>query len=643
MITAIRRQFKGESLRYVMWIILFALAAGYVLPILVRESKGAWAIRINGKEIEATEFAQQVAQEQERIDRIREQYGQWADLLFESQGMTLDPRSLAYDYLVQQELINQLAHSLGLYVSSDYIAQKIADPMFVMREPTLLNLIPPYAFTQSGGLNQEILQAQLRRFGISSEQFEQYVERALLRRLMLDILSSTVYVPQFDVRQRYVADYVGKKYSIATISLDTLMKEEKKNQISDEQLEQFFNAENIKNKRYWIPEKRSGVIWTFKGDAYGTPVSDEAIANYYEKNKLNQYVDEPAKVQVRRILMPVTNEAERESLRSQAQSLRQEMVAHPDQFAKKSESISAFARGTSKHGAAFEQAAFLLAKDGDISEVIETEDGFQILQRVSKQARTFKPLSAVKQEIKSAIQKRKFQETFLDDMKRLARTADVNPAALEELAKAKGAVAQKLDRVTRDSSAHAQKLFGIKKDGMNSSVEDMTGYAVQVTDVIPASAPKLEAVRATVLNDLYEYRARVKLATILSEAKKELASQSLPEVAAKYHGSIEKTDWLSSQNKNRVEAIQKKGMPVAAMLQMEKTGSTMVFEGDSAGFIIKLDEIEAIDQADFQKKEASIRASLEKERGAAWVVGFVASLARNARIEINESLMQHLS
>lgn len=644
MITAIRRQFKGESLKYVLWIILFALAAGYLLPILVRDSKGGdWAIRVNNQEISSAEFAYQATQEQERINRIREQYGQWADLLFESQGLSLDPRVMAYDYLVQQELINQIGYELGLHVSPEYITEKISDPMFVMRESTLLNLIPPYVFNQAGGINQEILQAHLRHFGITTTQFEHYVERALMRRIVIDILGTTVYVPTFDVLQKYITDHVGKKYSIATISIDSLIKEEKKNNVSDELLEQFFNAENQKNKRYWVPEKRSGIVWTFKGDTYGANVSDEAIASYYEKNKLKQYANEPAKIQVRRVVFKVTNEAERETIRSQANALHDQLIANPDQFAKKSELVPFFSRGAGKHSSAFEQAAFLLAKDGDISAVIETEDSFQILQRVGKQARTFKPLSAVKQEIKTAIQQRKFQERFLDDMKNFARNIEAKQGAFEELAKAKGASSQKLDNVTKEAPGQAQKLFGLKKQAISSSVDNLTGYALQLTDIVPAYAPKFEAVRAEVLKDFIEHRARIKLASILTGAKNELGSRTLQEVTGAAHAPIEKTDWLNSKNKDHLESLQKRGIPVAAMLQMEKKGSGMVFEGDSAGFIIKLDDIETVNKEDFREKEASIRKSLEQERSTSLVVGFVASLARNARIEINESLMQHLS
>lgn len=644
MITAIRRQFKGESLKYVVWVILATLAIGTLVPMFLREGKGGgWALRINGEEISDMEFAHQAAQEQERIARIREQYGQYADLLFQSQGLSLDPRSLAYEYLVQQELINQVGNALGLYISSEYISQKVSDPMFVMREQSLAGLIPAYAFDQVGGINKEVLQAHLRRHGVTTAQFERYVERALVRRLVLEILGSTTYVPTFDVMQRYIAQYVGKKYSIVTVSLDSLIDQEKKTPVNDMELEQFFNLENTKNRRYWVPEKRSGVIWTFKSDAYGAQPSQEAIEAYYEKNRVKDYLDEPVKVQVRRIVLPVKTEAERESVRAQAETLRQELVAHPDQFAKTAKLVPFFARGESKLSSAFEKAAFTLAQDGDISPVVEGDEGFELVQRVERRPRTFKPLSAVKQEIKNAIAQRKFQEAFIDDMKRVTRGSESSQEAFEALAKAKGATSHKLDAVTKDSSADAQKLFGLRKDGISFTVEKSTGSAVQLIEVNPAYAPTLAAVRTQVLNDLYEHRARKKLAALLEDSKRKASSHSTQELVAMTHGALEKTDWLSSTQNERVAALEKKEVPVSIMLQMEKAGSTMTFEGDSAGFIIRLEEIQPVDKAEFAAKEAAVRKPLEQERGQAAMLGFVASLARNARIEINETLMQHLS
>lgn len=644
MITAIRRQFKGETLKYAMWIILFALAGGVLLPMLVRDaSSGNWAIKVNGEEISDAEFAQQAAHEQERIARIREQYGQYADFLFLSQGISLDPRSMAHDYLVQQELVNQIGHALGLYIGSEYISEKITDPMFVLREPMLMNLIPIHAFDRAGGINMEVLQMHLRRQGISVAQFERYVERALIRRLVLEILGSTSYVPNFDVKQRFAADYQGKKFSIVSISLDSLIKEEKKTAINQKEIEQFFNLENQKNMRYWVPEKRSGVIWTFKSDAYGTHPSDEAVAQYYEKNKMKDYVNEPVKIQVRRIVLPVTNEAQREEVRAQAEALRQELVASPDQFAKKAQVVPFFARGSGAHGPAFEKAAFMLVKDGDISAVTETEDGFELLQRVAKSDRTFKPLSAVKQDIKNSMIQRRFQEAFLDDMKRVTRGGQSNQDAFIQLAQAKGATSRKLDNVAKDVSADAQKLFSLRKDGISFNIADGVGYAVQLTNVAPAYAPNFEAVRSEVLNDMYEHRARKKLAALLQDTKRKASSMTTPEIVTATHGTLEKTDWLKSQDRVRLEALEKKEVPVGAMLQMEKIDGVMTFESDSAGFIIRLEGIEPIDQAEFKAKESSIRSTLEQERGTAAIVGFVASLSRNARIETNETLMQHLS
>ncbi len=633
MITTIRRQFKGESLRYAMWVILFALAVGYILPMLLKDGKGNWAIMVNGSEISDRIFAQQVAQEQERIAYIKEQYGPYAQMLFESQGISMDPYSLAYQGLVDQELLDQMGKELGVQIGSDFITQKLADRMFIMREQSLMGLVPPQVFDQAGGINREALQAHLRRRGMNIAEFEEAVARALVRRTMLEILSSAVYVPRFDVLQRYIAEYVGKKYSIVTISLETLINQEKKNEVKDADLEQFFNLENTKSKRYWVPEKRSGTVWTFKADAYGVQPSDEVISSYYEKNKMKLYVDEPVKVQVRRIIYPDQNQAE---------AARQEFIKNPEQFAKKSQLTSFFARDESDYGSTFEQASFSLVKNGDISPVVATDNGYELLQRVDRKNRTFKPLSAVKQEIKEMMAQRKFQDSFTDDLKRITRTAESKSASLADLAHKKGATSQKLEHVTKDASAQAQKLFGLKENGVAFYVDKGVGYVIQLNNIEQSYAPNFGAVRAQVLSDYYEYKARKKLATLLEDMKHKASTVSTQELASITHGTLEKTDWLTSKKREGFEALSKRGVPVTAMLQMEKAGSTIIHDGQTAGFIVRLEEIEPINQADFKQKEVGITRSLEQERRGDLILGFVASLARNARIEINESLMQHL-
>lgn len=644
MITAIRKQFKGESLKYALWVILVALAVGYLLPLLIKDSKGGrWMIRVNDSEISDVSFAMQVAQEQQRLAYIREKYGQYADLLLKSQGLSTDPRALAYEYLVDVELLNQAGQKLGVHIGEDYITESISNPMFVMRDQALVGLIPPAAFTPGGGLNMEVVQTYLSRQGITGAQFESIVERALMRRVVTEILSSALYVPSFDVLQRYITEYVGKKYSIVTVSLDSLIKKQKENPASDTDIEQFFNLENTKNKRYWVPEKRSGVLWTFNMDQYGIQPSEESITAYYEKNKMNAYVDQPVKIQVRRIVLPVKNEAERETIRAQAEQLRADLVANPDQFAKKSEVVPFFAKGESGKGNVFEQAAFSLTQAGAISPVISTESGFEVIQLDQRKSRTFKPLNAVRKEIVSTLRKRRFQDAFTDDMKRVMRAGESKKDALEALAKSKGASMQKLEGQTKDVAGRGKKLFGLKKEGISYFTEDGVGYALQLIDIAPDYAPSLASVKSTVLQDLYEHKARKKLERLFEEAKKEASSVSVQELAQKVDGTIEKTGWLTAQDNKGLDSFLNKGIPVYEMLQMEKVGAALVTTTDSAGFIIKLEEIQPVDADDFRKNEKDLKKNLEAERKGALILGFVASLARTARIEINEMLMQQLS
>ena len=67
----------------------------------------------------------------------------------------------------------------------------------------------------------------------------------------------------------------------------------------------------------------------------------------------------------------------------------------------------------------FEKAAFLLPKEGDISAVLTTKDGIEIVQLVSKKMPTYKPLNQVSSSIKELLVAQKFDGQFASDMRSL--------------------------------------------------------------------------------------------------------------------------------------------------------------------------------------------------------------------------------
>ncbi len=205
MITAIRKQFKTAGYRTMLWFITIAIVAGMILiPALLRKTVtgGPWAIRVNKQEISYQLFMQEVTEQRDRIAAFRAQYGQFADMFLQSMGVSLDPKALAFDVLVKEELLGQLAQDIGLYLHTDYIAKKINDVQFVQQH--LANLIPPYLF-DNGVLNRQALRRYLQLRAVSMRAFEHKVEQVLARVQIMNIIQSAFYVPTFDVKQRYIA------------------------------------------------------------------------------------------------------------------------------------------------------------------------------------------------------------------------------------------------------------------------------------------------------------------------------------------------------------------------------------------------------------------------------------------------------
>lgn len=644
MISAIRKQLMSESFRHTALIAVIALLAGFILPDIMRSfmGTGEWIVRVNKQEIGAKQFARQAAQEQDRIARFREQmyhqYGaQVADALMQMQG-ELNPNLLAYNYLIRDELMHQVSREIGIHLDEQYIIEKISDPNFIIQEPQLTNLIPPYVFDELGMVNKKTLKNHLRRYGLSVADFEHKVQRALVQKITNEMLASTGYVPEFDLKQRFETTYTPKKFNILTFTFDSVLNQEKKKEISDKDIKQFFVQENNKNKRYWVPEKRSGTIWKFSPESYGLAVSDAQIERNYEDNKMSKYVDQPTKVQVRKLFFPVKSDVDRNEVRKKAELERTRMLENPTLFAQQGELVPFFTRGQKEKP--FEMAAFLLQNDGDISQVIETENGYIVLQRVAKKMRTFKPLSAVRSEIKKAIIERKFGDAFMDEARRIITEGVVDKSQLKQFVQMKKAKVETLNNVLASQSQQAQRLFGLKKNNAVYYLDGNVGIIIQLNDIQPSYVPELKTVKTVVKNDMYEERAEKKLNDILEKAKVKTKQASIQEAKDVFGGLLEETAWLKSDDKELLEKLQKQGIPVYQMLQMEKIGAVMVHADKDAGYIITLSNAKPIDLDEFNAKKEELRAQLESERIQQLSAGFVASLYRNATIETSEMLTQ---
>jgi hypothetical protein len=645
MITIIRKHIKSKFFKYIIWFFMAILAIVFILPNLGERLQGPqWIARVNDIEIDGPSFYRATAKQEYNIRIMREQYGAYADMFMQMLGLNRDPKTLAYEELVREAVVDEVAQSIPLYISDDYVDQKFNDPLFVQQSGLYSTL--PLGFFTPQGIDEQALSFYLARMGMSVAQFETVIEQALARYIALELAGIANYTPQYMINDAINSEISKRKYAIVSFALDTIMNEEKKKDITDADLKSFFNAHT---KNYWVPEQRTGVVWEFNPSLYGITISDNEVQDFYDKHKVRKYVDAPSKVQVRRILLKFSETEPKELLYQRAQALRAELMQRPDAFANKAKELSEdeesaknggllpfFSKGD--HDPVFERKSFVLKNDGDISEVFQTENGIELVQRVDKKPMQFKPLSQVKNEIKQTLLHQAFAKAFSNDMKKIIDSTGIDEVALVPFLKEKKSKEHTIPLSSKDDTKRMQMLFRLKDGEAGFFVENEVGYIVQLKEIKPRYLPQLETIKSVVKDHLIEDRAQKALEQRIKQASAEIRTSSAQVVAEKYAGSLQETNFIKQDSKDALEALNKKGIPTNKMLQLEKKSAVATHLDNDKGYVFYVLDVSEGDKEAFNEHKAEIESRVQNERKGLFVQGFVASLSRNATIETNNSV-----
>jgi len=549
MITAMRRVMKGKIAQTIVIIIVFSVGFGYtIVSILSSKPRQKAAATVNGRSISLGRFLTKAQSEERRIRQIKAQYGNFADVLLASLGMSTDPRKVAIDQLIKDELLDQLGRKLDIHVDEELLQQSLYDKMFLYKEVS--QVIPPELIDwQKGTIKFGQLKTYLSNIGLTIEDFFSQIEALLKRSLVASLISGSVHIPTFLVKDRYLRDYAGRSFSVLTFDFNDYLEQEKKREVAPEKLKGFFNSQNSLAKRYWVPEKRIGRVWEFDHESYGVVVHQDELKMYYDDYKRKKYVDSKAKMKVRRLLIS----KDHDGAQQKAKQVQAELVAKPELFEKKVKELSddkesaskggllpEFTRGT--HNVAFDKAAFLLKKDGDVSNVISTDDGFEIIQRVARIPETYKSFDSVKTEIKKRLIQKKFKDLFYKDMKKALNPYNPNEAVREALLK-KAKKTTETSPLQKSENRQAKTIFRTKKGEFGFYTDADKGFVVQTIKIEKRNLPKLESIKDTVLGDFYEDRARKKMKRDLENATQE--AQKFPgafeQVKQKHNAKLRKT------------------------------------------------------------------------------------------------------
>lgn len=494
--------------------------------------------RVDGRPVTRAEWDQA---HQRSIERMRQQMPGIDAKLLDSPEL----KQQALDSLVRDRVLMAAASRDHLLPGDERLARLFrTDPQFAgLRNP-------------DGSVNRDILTAQ----GLTSEGFAQQLRMDLGVRQVLGGVSGAALVPK----------------AAATVALDALLQRREidwirfdpktyqaKVQPTAADVEAFFKAQET---RFRLPEEAQieYAVLDLASISKTVAVPSEDLRRYYDENQ-SRYT----KAEERRashILIKAekgASSADRQKARQQAEALLAEVRRMPTKFAdlarKNSQDPGSAAQGGDLdffgRGAMvkpFEDAVFAM-KAGEISNVIESDFGFHIIQMTGARGGEKQSFDAVKVEIETEIRKQAAQRKFAEAAEQFTNTvyeqADSLQPVLDKLKLEKRtATVRRQPGPQATGPLASPKLLeavfsaDVLKNKRNTEAVDLGGSQLVSARVLvhtPARLPPLddvkEAVRAAVSEEQAAALARKEGQERLA-ALKQSPGTALPQTAVLSRG-----------------------------------------------------------------------------------------------------------
>lgn len=364
---------------------------------------GAVVATVNGADITQAEWDNA---HRAQVDRLRSAMPTADSKLFD----TPEARQVTLDRLVRERVLQSAAQKIRLGVSDQRLA-------FELQQDTNIASLR----RTDGSFDKERYQQLLGAQGLTPDQFESRVRAQLAARQVLQGVSQSSFAPAAVAEVTLKAFYQQRQIRVARFDSAEFVSQVKP---TEAQLQAHYQAHH---EQFQAPERADieYVVLDLAAIQKSITVPEAELRSFYEQNKARL-----ANLQERRvshILIAADKAApapERDKARAKAQSLLDDIKAAPAKFAdlarkhsqdpgsaSKGGDLDFFARGAMVKP--FEEAAFDMQK-GQISNVIETDFGFHILQltdiREPKQKSFDESRATLEADARRQLAQRKFAE-----------------------------------------------------------------------------------------------------------------------------------------------------------------------------------------------------------------------------------------
>lgn len=630
----------------ILWIVFVSLAVSGIYGVFFSSPGNEVAVgKVNGSKVFFSQYRRSLSDIYSRIESVKNyarQYGISSEIFIAGMLGGRSPEQLAQEQCVHDALIDQIEKSVSPQLDQQWFKDE------------LVKMFPPGVINEQGALNMDVYQGYLKRLGITPAQFEEEKEESLKRNLILNFVKTFEYTPEHELRSVFEEKKGQKNFSILVFNVNDFIKKARSESVDQKEIELFYQRHK---ESYRIPERRKVTYWMIDSKAYGKSVEidEETILRFYERNKSEMFRIPPT-VKVKRIFLKATQE-NRTKVFDQAKEILAQLKKDPTEFdailQKKSDlkdRADLTISGRGEHESDLEQAAFRLKEIGDLSPVVRTTKGYEILKLVHRIPAAEKPLDVVKDEIVKTLKARRSLSKLKSDLETLVRTAKTDESVLAEFVQSNRLDEQETGWISSQDVSEktveaelAKRIFGKNRTtyGFIPYEENFVFFQVSATQA--SEVPPFNDVKNEVTDAFYNERGQDLLKASLRQAKSELLNKTATpeELAEKLDAQLVQTG-LVSLGTNKGTDINKL-KHIAGLKQrlfvLTDPAQVLNYTHKDEYLIVQLSEVVPSQDESFEQERAKI-IKKEKMKSSSHISdAFIASLYRNAKIEFDEQLL----
>lgn len=625
MMDKLREGAQGKVAKIILGLIILSFALAGVGSYLNRPARTAVAA-VNGNEISPQTL--ETAYRNER-SRLEAQMGESFNQLADNPEYIKQLRHSVLDRLIDQSLVDAKAHELGLRIGDEQIKQAIVS----MPE-----------FQNNGKFDNDRYLQLVRRANMTPEQFRDSIRQDLVRQQLMGALLGSEFVLPGEVTG--IDKLYQQTRDVRLVRL-AAAKYQEQVQVSDEEIKQYYES----HKNNFMNDERVKVDYLLLDAANlgnDIQVSDQDVRDYYDQHQ--ELFQTSERRHVAHILIPFGKDDaaalkkaqdDLAALKGGADFAELAKRDSADTFsAKKGGELDWFEKGVMDPS--FEQAAFALAKEGDLSEVVKSQFGYHVIKLLGVEAASTRPFEQVQEETKVRLQKDKAREHYFALQQKMADSSFENPDSLDGTAKALGLKVQSSDYFTRTSAPaplNDSKVLAaafsdmLREENTNSDVievGDGKALVLHIADYKPKAPKAQDEVRDQVVVAIKQSKAsevaRSKAQELLGKLKSGNGSEALTALGLTEESHKAVTRFAQDFDAELLTQLFRMPHPDG-----KQPSTALVTQGNGDQVIVVLDKVNEADKASGMAQ--LIKGQLGQSKAQADYKALIQSLRKAAKVE----------